>query len=690
MLSDIQRQSPHVLGFLIEGQSGNFLAVEPGISVLYGLNGAGKSRTLADIRSFWAGTRSPVVALVRLPTSSTVNIDWNRETGRGDWYPDWARRAETSGGDEDLILTGWLEACLHAEEASIPGDPTQGDIAARRKSLIEGWLAQRLILVRATGTVEDRRWESAPAFLAGPDFPAAEAEADLCELIGVIDGWSDYETATYLDPICSIDGATLCSAAIAGTPVFAPHMAPFAAGQHDRLIDLDPSLHRQPLDVNERTKAYLAAAVPEPVVGVDGSAEPSPELVDRVRELEGRANRHYSGVLLDAPFLRLHVAPLGFGPQVEWYVENDDGPVFVPPDELQPVSVGAWERERRVSELSAAQARWARWSIDVAVSEAESGDVPRPRLVLLDEPEAALHRSAEARMAAYLKHLSTDGFSHLLVATHSPELLDLNGAKVSEIRRVHGRRRISELTTVTRDDMGALGLLPSDLLRRQRGFILVEGLHDEIVLDELFRETLKRLRVEVLPMRGTTELSPAKINFLLRYTPAHVFVLLDNIPTADLIEIWDRACDLYESGQEGEAGGALATAQCLTSDEGKKLGKVLTEALLSGNADRLTPFGLTHADVIEYLPVESLVPGREDWSRLRAEHAMARSSKKGTPRDFKAWLKAEHHANFDEHVLRSSLGRLDAVPPDFLRLLKTVEAHLPDPSPVWRGAADFS
>ena len=227
--------------------------------------------------------------------------------------------------------------------------------------------------------------------------------------------------------------------------------------------------------------------------------------------------------------------------------------------------------------------------------------------------------------------------------------------------------------------MTDLGLLPSDLLRRQRGFVLVEGLHDELVLEELFKAELQRLRVEILPMRGTTQLSPAKISFLFDHTPAKVFVMLDNIRTADLAETWERVLELTAENRLDQADLELQAAACLETDEGRKLRKVLSEVVLSGRGARVTPFGLSHADIIEYLPVGSLVPGETDWADLRSRHRAARAADRGASPDFKKWLRHTLRADDSEPTIRAAVRDLDTIPPDLLRLLKTVEAHTGDP-----------
>jgi len=69
-----------------------------------------------------------------------------------------------------------------------------------------------------------------------------------------------------------------------------------------------------------------------------------------------------------------------------------------------------------------------------------------------------------------------------------------------------------------------LGLNPSDMLRRTKGIILVEGEHDlEILLGALGSE-LDRLGVTVLPTRGGSKLKTVvDSRFLYEFTDAVLF-----------------------------------------------------------------------------------------------------------------------------------------------------------------------
>ena len=92
-------------------------------------------------------------------------------------------------------------------------------------------------------------------------------------------------------------------------------------------------------------------------------------------------------------------------------------------------------------------------------------------------------------MAAYLAGAASGAHQAFVVASHSPELMNAPIADVIEVRREQDKMVLMPLGRVERRTLEELGLSPSDLLRRQRAFLLVEGLHEELVLDEMLGRT---------------------------------------------------------------------------------------------------------------------------------------------------------------------------------------------------------
>lgn len=664
-----------LLGFVIKDSSmepGEFIPISPGVTVLYGLNGAGKTRILRDVERFWRGHRSNALALVQLPARLTGSVDWYRDSGRVEWARDWDDPLQPRRDEEDdpeAILLDWAWRCFRSETADSEAPEFLKTLDPHRdEGLWSEWQQTRLIWVEAHGSEERPEWFSAPAVVTGSACPFSNEAAALWETFSnrdddlLADYWYTLNAAPYAT---TSEGHTVLAGAVLGAPAL--EFLTGSAGRHDRLIDMQPRMHARATDVNDVTRKHLRQAVKRQVEVRDAGPVASEELSASVSELERVANEHFQRSLVDAPTLGLAVEVVGLDAGVEWFVEDDAG---------SPSDRGSPWRRREFAALSRAQSTWASWSIEEALSSLQQ-DGKVDRLILLDEPEAALHRSAESQVARYLSEIGTAGDVSLLVATHSPELLDFEDARLFEVERHDGRRRLKPLPAIARNSLSELGLLPSDLLRRQRGILLVEGAHDQAVLEVLFGDEMRRLRVEVLPLRGTHQLSAARIGFLFEYTSAHIFVMLDNIKTDAISETWRTALLHADAGDVAAALVTLDQAECLTGDsEGRVMRELLQHVVNSGTDDRLTPHGLTKADIIEYLPVAELVPGHaEDWASLRRCHLRDRQADKNTPKDFKRWLGSRFGADLSTESVARAAQTMDTVPPDLLRLLKTVEAN---------------
>jgi hypothetical protein len=190
-----------------------------------------------------------------------------------------------------------------------------------------------------------------------------------------------------------------------------------------------------------------------------------------------------------------------------------------------------------------------------------------------------------------------------------------------------------------------------------------------IILRELLGAELDRLRVQLLPLRGGKEL-PATIDSLVLFdfTDAHLVALLDATSAADVEAIWlDAQARFLASGADA-ATSVLREGLSGRQAEHKWLREWLQRALTRGRAARVHPFGLEKPDVIMYLPVRELVPGRKDWEHLEAEHAewQANSSNR---LNFKAWLRRQRQGKLEDEDIRRAVQSMDHIPHEFLNLL---------------------
>lgn len=435
-------------------------------------------------------------------------------------------------------------------------------------------------------------------------------------------------------------------------------------GHH--LEDVDPGT----LDQNIKEVLYGPNPLQDPdqmteaiAAGTEAAEKFAAHLADQVNEM-------MTSVLLDPPVASVQFPPQIFrfsSPAARWTFRVRDA-----------TTVG-------LNQLSTAEQRWATLAINFAISDSQraaqfEGSAPlRPIVLVIDEPEAALHRAAEARVADFLVSLTRDPRHVAFVATHSPELLDVPEASLTEISKQSDgipTSRVRRLDLADRDALERLGLRPSDLLRWPRVFLLVEGEHDKQMIESYFGSRLRSARVELLPMRGAKQLaSTIDSRVLFEYTDATVVALLDNMVAESVRDSWERA-------QLARMTDGVAAAKQIVvdwfadnkSEESRYMSEWLTSALDAGLESRLIPYGLSAKDVIEYLPVSEMVSGAASWEELHHEHQADKALQKGHPNEFKPWLKARKGIAVTEELIQSALDAAPEPPADLEQMMKTLEA----------------
>lgn len=701
-----------IVGFEFTGDpllEGTFLPLEEGLTVVYGLNGSGKTRLLTGITSALSGVRSNVglglIVRVAHPTADDIKEDGESGDRRCSGAGLLLALAQSQTGADTRQVAGrsrhYAEDLLSLARASeIVNRMIRSEIDIlpdTREGLAEELLLDRLFLLYPTGTSETPSWEAWP--VADPGGPNAKADLEMLarakqtfDLDGDFDAWDlVMERSLILTP--SEAGLTTRTRDQVLISAYAPYsgdkvgvMFPGTAlhGPIDFGLDLLPELE----NVSEATISYLGSIVSNSLVDLERawiserrfvrSVEDGVEMA-RVAEqsakdastgLEELAAEFLRAALFDAPEVSLQVMSVSnrfSGSPARWFFRRA----------LGTTAVG-------LEDLSRAERRWAEQAITEALywhhrnaMETEVNRL-RPLLLVIDEPEAGLHRSAEAQMAQALVAQSRDPRRLVVAATHSPELLDLREAHILEVKRnagQRGRSKVQPLDLSDRTALQTLGLNPSDLLRWPRIFLLVEGLHDELILDEYFDARLRAARVRILPLRGATKL-PATIEsrVLFDFTEAHVVALLDNQRGDELSSVWEEAQAARLLGTVDEATRIVVEGIRGKDEEARFMREWLTAALAKGLESRVTPYGLAQRDVIEYLPVTMMVSGAQDWTALRSEHADDRNRDKSTPHDFKKWLELTRNVEVTPDTLRAAVRADRSVPKELERLMKFLEA----------------
>lgn len=241
----------------------------------------------------------------------------------------------------------------------------------------------------------------------------------------------------------------------------------------------------------------------------------------------------------------------------------------------------------------------------------------RVNVRVFDEPEAHLHIDAQRSVASALEALRNAG-DNIVVASHSPMFIDLDGWTTIHLRD-GSVQKVPALPSNARSDLARdLGLTRGELLAGITSLLIVEGLHDQRVIESLFGSDLRRAGVAVLRMLGTNNLlSTVDMDFIERYVDVPVTVMLDYTRKARVL------------------GGKAVT------DEEKKLANLRRAARSKGMAFDF--IGLERPDITCYLSetaVRSLHPDFPGWAAvLGAFEKMERRP------PFKPWLAGKYNVD---------------------------------------------
>lgn len=760
----------HIVGFEVTGDAvlkDQFLPLQEGLTVVYGLNGAGKSRLLKGIRAALSGesTDIGVFAVVQTTPDAWESDEYPFSHPRyiSKSYAPTLRYAiaeQVVGTTPDIHFPNDVGDFVHAlsenQVSTALDDVFQSRLRSTDSELEQEITRNQLFLLNPLGTRNAPRWEAWPAY--DSELPAAKAHLAIYEkLLADNNGnWTANDVVEFLDegPVLPPRWQTFTAM---GRRDFLPtRFAPF-----DAYEEVDPALIRGILLTPSAASLDFGIDLIEPdadpdvssiellkyIVGhtsklaaeeIVNSARPhwleeigepphpqtriaraiTPHLIaetSRFDQTSGatpgvdipathfsdliseRVRQYIKPILKDTPIpvLRLAAAEDRFTRSAAvWEIDTED------PDE--PSRWVAPFPPLGLSDMSSAEQKWLCLAIADALywtkREIERGQVTRPALTFIDEPEAALHRSAESDMAKALTELvANDPRRVMFVATHSPELLDHPSSKLIEIKRNNealsnedhqlGAKRprstVQPLELKDKESLKALGLNPSDLLRWTKVFLLVEGHHEEIIFEELFRTRLQNARVEVIPLDGAKNLSKTVDSYVLfKYTRAHVIALVDNLQHQMIQESWAEARELGITRSEKEAvdhiNHALSSpgANRGSQDEIGFIRSWLVKALESGVDSRLTPHGLGEKDILSYLPVEVFLPTATSWNELWDQHADARKARPDkTPKQFKRWLTAQGNSRpLNDDTILKAVAALDSVPQEFEQLMKRLEA----------------
>lgn len=104
----------------------------------------------------------------------------------------------------------------------------------------------------------------------------------------------------------------------------------------------------------------------------------------------------------------------------------------------------------------------------------------------------------------------------------------------------------------------------------------------------------------------------------------------------------------------------------------KLLAEFGMKAIESQRGPRLVIQGFSKRDIIEFLPVRSLVPGGANWDELYKDWVEVRA-KAPDRLDFKDWLRQSKGASISTSTITAAAHDLDAVPEEIVNVLRACQ-----------------
>jgi len=697
-----------LLGLTVEGPppvGEVHLDLGEGVSVLYGLNGAGKSSLLKAIKVALSGRlidgvdRAAMHLRVKDPNSplweeskeacpitaricglmlSTIKsrledlqeIPWGRSFDSSD-YPTELRWPSPA------FLVGWLALTenLTAEDIREAGGlerlEENFDLQMEKEVAAQGFFS-----LEAVGETESR-WAvfieaqataNAPVFSKWYDEELAferwrttrkkELQSNPVALEQLLEEvaaakparqpmWSDTPDRP------SREGSNQCA------PL--PHWAPFPLVEigefSQRDTGLIPRLIEEDFDVDDvlvsSFEEFKSANKNQTIELIEtlgkSGMKVSPMVKEWLQEHSKSASSIYANLLVDAPELRCSVKnpnrSLRGGPLLHWEAVDAKSRRLVP-----------------LATLSQAQGRWAKIAISLSFKLMNDVSVV-PAFIVVDEPEQALHPMAERYMTHALRSAADYVNGGAIVATHSRELLNSPDARLTHVFRDNaGATAVATLDLAERERLGPLplGISPADFFLGNRVILAVEGDHDEIVLKTIIGGELRDSAVRIVKLNGADNLDVVNADLVLNLTEAHLLIALDRVGLSKLPADWKKA------QTEDDVEAAVRTMKRYLDNkksEVQTLASFCIKFLRQGMADRLHVFGFTKPDIVHYLPVTDFVEDAESWEQLTEE--WHRSPSLG----FKDWLKTAKGVSIKDRLQQSALD-MKQEPEEFRKLVE--------------------
>ena len=615
-----------------------YLENAPGLSVLYGLNGAGKSSVLHSLRLGLLGIEGGALIHLHVPDpfiecgEDPLNMSFQLlDAGceaidqasdvtrvRRPWEPhEWRLPAEyaqqyANAGDyfrKALVLGEAVQGVLDWEMRMDGG--SDDDLSALASDIARAGL----FTLTPVGTASEPRWQVEIGARPGDGSAAVDemfrrhlrdisTDSPVREIVDVT-AFVEELLSSNAPFGSSLPTETIVEDMRAGVehPPWAPHQMAYFGELGASSWIWPPTVLVESTEVDETTRRHLIRPTDEWEglfeAIVDDMYDIRPQVAERITELNESVNTVLALLLEDPPVVSLTLEHpnrwLDGTSPFRWIASDRDSLTEVP-----------------ITSLSDYQYRWTLFALGLATSTA--GDTEM--ILLVDEPERAAHPRAVDRLSTGLAEVADRLDATIFAATHSPRMLDDSDRRLVHVARdSRGRTCVSTLEPWLSTDTNALrevhGMSPSDLLQLTRRFLVVEGQHEIAALEVLIGDELAKQSVRMVAMRGTKNLlSLLDSQFLMHYSDAPFTILVDNVAAGKVRKVLD--------GLRSDRPNVGAVMKPLSdgSPEEQTIAELLSGAHRAGRLDRIEIFGLKERDIIRYLPASSFITDADSWREV--------------------------------------------------------------------------
>ncbi len=323
-----------------------------------------------------------------------------------------------------------------------------------------------------------------------------------------------------------------------------------------------------------------------------------------------------------------------------------------------------------LDQLSEAQHRWVGHILAIGEAVEEANQSERPVVVIADEADGGVHVTASTSVLHYLSGLHGVAYA----SSHSPTALRTPRARLRHVYRDKGGAVAVTSAVVAGDAQASanrLGVDLLDVLATKYLAVMVEGLHDKVAIEGLFKDEPILDRTLIIEARGTKGMHAIPhAQLLVDYSDLQILVVVDNARNERFQPVIETICSLTAAGRSPESAmreSGLGELERGATPEERTLIEIVKRAASNGSLGRLEVHGLPVKDIAMLLPPEAFgLDGT--WPTYERQHAAT-----GQGRNFKKWLKEEHGATISKKTIQSAVANLDSYNDGLSELRKALQ-----------------